>query len=154
MHVLGSAVQASETAEQGMGGLMAYWSELDRFPFGDGPELADELLALILEGKKTATCWSAAEGPKGTRVGKRWVVLDGSGTPRVVVETIELLQRRFDQVDPGLAADEGEGDRSLAHCRSAHREYFKRNGGFEPDMLLWCERFKVIEILMDEPAQP
>ena len=24
-------------------------------PFGDGPELADELLGLILEGKKTAT---------------------------------------------------------------------------------------------------
>ena len=30
---------------------MAWWSELDQFPFGDGPELADELLALILAGR-------------------------------------------------------------------------------------------------------
>jgi uncharacterized protein YhfF len=43
-----------------------WWSKLDQFPFGDGPELADELLALILAGKKTATCWSATEGAKGT----------------------------------------------------------------------------------------
>ncbi len=130
---------------------MAYWSELDRFPFGDGPELADELLDLILRGKKTATCWSAAEGPKGTQVGKQWVVLDGLGTPSAVLETIELLQRRFDQVDPLFAADEGEGDQSLTYWRSAHQEYFGRNGGFEPDMLLWCERFKVIEILNGKP---
>lgn len=124
---------------------MSDWESLDCFPFGDGPELADELLALILEGKKTATCWSAAEGLKGSEVGKRWVVLDGAGHPRAVLRTLELMQRRFDEVDARFAHDEGEGDRSLAYWREAHQQYFARNGGFAPDMMLWCERFTLLE---------
>jgi uncharacterized protein YhfF len=35
--------------------------ELESFSFGDSPELADELLELVLVGKKTATCWAASE---------------------------------------------------------------------------------------------
>lgn len=128
---------------------MAWWSDLDRFPFGDGPELADELLALILDGKKTATCWSATEGEKGTQVGKRWVVLDGTGAPRAVLETVELTQRRFSEVDADFASDEGEDDRTLASWRVAHETYFTRNGCFAPDMMLYCERFRLLEILTD-----
>jgi uncharacterized protein YhfF len=128
---------------------MAWWSELDRFPFGDGPELADELLALILDGKKTATCWSATEGEKGTQVGKRWVVLDGTGAPRAVLETVELTQRRFSEVDADFASDEGEDDRTLASWRVAHETYFTRSGCFAPDMMLYCERFRLLEILRD-----
>jgi uncharacterized protein YhfF len=123
------------------------FNELDRFSFGDGPELADELLALILIGRKTATCWSAAEGLKGTQVGKKWVVLDGSGAPRAVLQTVELTQRRFDEVDQAFAFDEGEGDRSLADWRQAHTNYFGRNGGFSSNMQLWCERFRLVQIL-------
>lgn len=126
---------------------MTWWSELDRFPFGDGPELADELLALILAGKKTATCWSAAEGLKGTQVGKSWVVLDGAGRPRAVLQTTELTKRRFNEMDPTFAAEEGEGDLSLAYWRAAHETYFTRNGGFAPDMEIWCERFRLVEVL-------
>ena len=28
----------------------------------------------------------------------------------------------------------------------ARRAYFERNGGYSPDMLLACERFRVVEI--------
>ena len=35
---------------------MDTWNGLDAHMFGDGPDLANRLLALILEGKKTATC--------------------------------------------------------------------------------------------------
>lgn len=123
------------------------WESLPRFPFGDGPELADELLRLILAGQKRATCWSAADGVKGSAVGGRWVVEDGKGCPRAILETVELRQERFSMVDEGFAAAEGEGDLSLAYWQDAHRSYFTRNGGFDPDMLLWCERFDLIEIL-------
>src|SRR5687767_7397746 len=58
------------------------WNGLEAHMFGDGPELADELLALILAGRKTATCWSAAEGLKGAAVGKPWAVKDGAGVVR------------------------------------------------------------------------
>jgi uncharacterized protein YhfF len=131
---------------------MAWWSELEQFPFGDGPELADELLALILSGRKTATCWSAGDGDKGTRVGKRWVVQDGAGRPRAVLETVELTQRRFHEMDPTFAFDEGEDDRTLEAWQTAHQEYFGRNGCFAPDMLLYCERFRLVEILASTSA--
>ena len=64
--------------------------ELESFSFGDSPELADELLELVLVGKKTATCWAATEGDKGVAVGKRWIVKDGQGRTSAILETIEL----------------------------------------------------------------
>jgi uncharacterized protein YhfF len=120
------------------------WRELETFSFGDGPALADKLLALVLDGRKTATCWAASEGLKGTEVGKLMVVLDGTGRPRAVIETVELTQRRFDEMDEAFAYDEDEGDRTLAYWRNAHRDYFTRNGQFEDNMLLWCERLYLL----------
>src|SRR5262245_59781139 len=117
--------------------------QLETFSFGDNPALADALAALVLTGKKTATCWDAREDEL-TSVGKRMNMLDGSGRPRAVIETIELTQRRFDQVDAAFAFDEGEGDRSLDHWRKAHTIYFTRKGQFAPDMMLTCERFRVV----------
>ena len=73
------------------------------------------------------------------------VMLDGAGDPRAVIETVELAQRRFCDVDAAFAYDEGEGDRSLAYWRSAHQRYFERQGVFAPDMLLYCERFRLVE---------
>ena len=120
------------------------WRALEAFSFGDSPALADELAALVLAGVKCATCSAASEGPQ-TEVGKHMVVLNGSGQPVAVIETIELTQRRFNEVDAAFAYDEGEGDRSLAYWRDAHRRYFTRLGQFSEDMLLYCERFRVVE---------
>jgi uncharacterized protein YhfF len=119
------------------------WQNLESFSFGDSPELADELLSLVLEGKKRATCWAASEGLKGAAVGKSMVALDGRNRPRAVLKTIELTQRRFAEVDEAFARDEGEGDLSLTYWRDAHTRYFTRLGLFEPDMMLLCERFSV-----------
>jgi len=84
------------------------WRDLESFSFGDGPALADELVALVVAGRKTATCWAAAEGLL-TTPGKRMVARDGQGRPRAVIETIELAQRRFGEVDAAFAFNEGEG---------------------------------------------
>jgi uncharacterized protein YhfF len=120
------------------------WRQLETFSFGDNPALADELAALVLAGKKTATCWAASDGML-TEIGKRMVVVSGSGRPLAVVETVELTRRRFHEVDAAFAHDEGEGDRSLAYWRNAHRRYFGRLGQFAEDMPLLCERFRVVE---------
>src|SRR4051794_41196650 len=109
------------------------WRALETVSFGDGPELADELLALVLDGRKTATCWAASEGQL-TGLGRRMVALDGAGRPRAVIETVELVRRRFHEVDAAFAHDEGEGDRSLAYWRHAHRIYFTRLGQFAEEM--------------------
>jgi uncharacterized protein YhfF len=122
-------------------------ADLESFAFGDSPPLADELLELVLIGRKTATCWAASEGDKGVAVGKRWIVNDGQGRARAVLETVEIKRRRFEEVDEGFASEEGEGDRSLGYWRRAHTSYFTRRGEFAPGMKLYCERFRLIEVL-------
>ena len=126
------------------------WAALETFSFGDGPALADGLARLVLAGVKRATCWAASDGQQ-THVGKRMVMLDGAGRPAAVIETTELVMRRFNEVDAAFAFDEGEGDRTLAHWRQAHRKYFERQGTFARDMPLWCERFCLVARL-DEQA--
>ena len=42
--------------------------------------------------------------------------------------------------------EEGEGDRSLDYWRSAHRNYFGRQGKFREDMMLMCERFRLVAV--------
>jgi uncharacterized protein YhfF len=121
--------------------------ELESFAFGDSPALADELLALVLAGKKTATCWATSEGLKGVEIGKRWIVKDGQGRARAVLETVEVTRRRFADVDAAFAHDEGEGDRSLAYWRRAHTDYFTRRGEFQPGIEVYCERFRLVEAL-------
>ena len=124
------------------------YRSLRSFAFGDSPALADELLDLVLKGVKTATC-STADEPNTSTQGERWIVLDGRGLPRCVIESTEVTYRRFDDVDAAFAHDEGEGDRSLAYWREAHRRYFGRQGKFSEGMMLMCERFRLVEILAD-----
>jgi uncharacterized protein YhfF len=131
------------------------WRDLETFSFGDYPALADELAELVLAGRKRATCWAASDG-QSTEIGKRMVMLDGLGRPRAVLETVELTLRHFDEVDAAFAYDEGEDDRTLASWRRAHRAYFSRLGQFADDMPLWCERFRLVELIRDEnrPGHP
>lgn len=121
------------------------------FSFGDSPEMADELLALVIAGTKTATCGALRDyGPGGEAmpvVGRRDVALDGGGRHAAVIETLEVNIKRFDEVDEAFAFNEGEGDRTLADWRESHKAFFERHGGFSPDMELVCERFKLVEVL-------
>ncbi len=121
------------------------------FSFGDSPKMADELLALVLAGTKTATCGALRDFPEGSvvrpQIGRRDVVLDGRGRRAAVIETVEVTVCRFDEVDESFAFDEGEGSRTLAGWREGHRAYFERNGGFRSDMELLCERFRLVKVL-------
>jgi len=121
--------------------------------YGDSPELMDELIQLVLIGKKTATCGSLweweAEGKPLPKVGDVWVELDGNGNPVCITETTEVTIRKYNEVDAQFAYDEGEGDQSLNDWREAHRDFFSRvlrkiGKEFSEDMPLMCERFRVI----------
>jgi uncharacterized protein YhfF len=105
------------------------------------------LLALVLAGTKTATCGALRDFNEQEPVpeaGRRDVVLDGSGRPACVIETLSVLIQRFDQVDEAFALAEGEGPYEA--WRDAHIAYFDRNGGYAPDLVLVCERFRVVEV--------
>ena len=132
-----------------MSGLADIPTNAISFSFGDSPELADELLALVLAGKKTATCGAlrdyGADGEPMPEIGRRDIVRDGAGRPAAIIETTHLSQHRFDEVPEAFALAEGEGD--YAEWRAGHIAYFSRNGGWSPDLMLVCERFKLVEVL-------
>ncbi|HEV7329265.1 MAG TPA: ASCH domain-containing protein [Bosea sp. (in: a-proteobacteria)] len=121
------------------------------FSFGDSPELATELAALVVSGRKTATV-NTQDAPDCPKLGELWIVLDGQKSPVCVIETLELTPRRFEEVDAQFAFEEGEGDRSLAFWREAHEAYFRRLGVFSPDMTLLCERFRLVEVFASMDA--
>lgn len=121
--------------------------------YGDSPELMDELIQLVLIGKKNATCGSLweweAEGKPLPKIGNVWVELDGSGNPVCITETVDVTIRKYNEVDADFARAEGEGDLSLEYWRKAHKNFFTRvlakfGREFSEDMPLVCERFRVI----------
>ncbi len=120
-----------------------------RFSFGDSPALADRLLALVLAGKKTATCGALRDyggnGEPMPEVGRRDIVLNGAGEEACVIETLSVETLCFDDIDPGFTAREGEGP--YAEWRAGHEAYFARNGGFAPDMEIVCETFRLVTVL-------
>lgn len=125
----------------------------EAWSFGDGPQMADGLGALVVSGRKTATCgalWEyEAEDEPVTEVGEKSMILDGRDEPVCIIEATEVEIRRFDEVDERFARDEGEGDRSLQSWREAHRRFFARTlpgigREFSEDMPLVCERFRAI----------
>ena len=122
----------------------------ETFSFGDSKALCDEILALVRSGKKTATCGALREFEDGREalpvVGRRDIALNWDGTPALMVETVEVRALPFKEVDEAFAMDEGEFT-DLADWREGHRRYFERNGGFEPGMMLVCERFRLVEDL-------
>ena len=129
-----------------------------RFAFGDSPEMADALLALVLSGKKTATCgalrdYEGEDAEEKPVVGRRDIVLDGQGRDAALIETVEVTIRRFDEIDEAFARDEGEGDGTLDWWRAGHRAYFERNGGYASDMMLLCERFRLVKALPREAME-
>ena len=89
-----------------------------------------------------------SEGEVLPVVGRRDIALNWDGTPALVIETVSVALTRFCDVGEDFALAEGEND-TLEGWRSDHRSYFERNGGFDPEMILVCERFKLVEDLSD-----
>lgn len=125
--------------------------------FGATAAHADELLALVLAGVKSGTASSLwdydAAGDPLPAAGDLSIILDGSGAPRAVIETTAIAITAFDEVDATHAFSEGEGDRTLASWREVHERYWREHSenprGFEPDMPVVCERFRLVV-----PLQP
>ena len=130
--------------------VLARYPGAETFRFGDGAALCSELIALVRAGAKTATCGAARDfepgGEAAPVVGRRDVVLNWDGTPALVIETLHVERRRFCEMDEDFALAEGEND-DIDGWRRDHQAYFERNGGFDPEMELICERFRMVEDL-------
>lgn len=116
--------------------------------FGHDPAEADQLLALVLDGTKTATSSARAEYGDDDELptaGMLSILLDGREHPRALIRTTDVAVVPFDAVDTDHAAAEGEGDQSLEYWRSVHRDFFGDGAAtFDPTMAVVLERFVVI----------
>lgn len=119
---------------------------------GATPEHADDLLALVLTGVKTATAGYLEEyereGLPVERVGDLDVLLDSSRIPRAVIQTTGVEIVPFHEVTAEHAFAEGEEDRTLASWRRIHRDFYERfitpDVAFRDDILIVCQRFRVV----------
>lgn len=120
--------------------------------FGATPEHADGLLELVLAGIKTGTAgylWEyEQEGEAVTKPGELDVILDGSGSPRAVIETTAVEIVPFRDVTEEHAHAEGEDDRTLASWRRIHQRFYEQHidtgRPFSDDMPIVCERFRLV----------
>jgi uncharacterized protein YhfF len=151
-----------------------YWSEFvrslapddprraaspDAFGFGGEGELADELAALVLAGRKRATASLPVEytslNEALPKAGDLTIVLDGKGHPVGIIERTSVDLVPFQAVDEAFAACEGEGDGSLRYWREAHTWYFNRvcsrlGGRLQESAPVLCQRFRLVWPRADE----
>jgi len=130
-----------------------YGAFTDAYGMGDTPELKQELLNLILDGKKRASTSlvkeNELEGWPEPEVGQYNIILDGYNKPAAVIRTVSIRRCRFSDVDEEHAYWEGEDEGTLDSYIREHTKYYKRRGaalGFEfaPDMEVILERFELV----------
>ena len=121
--------------------------------FGNTREMAADLAALVVAGKKTATASLAAVNeikPDEAPIPDGFsVVTDFDKNPVCVIQTTEIRHIPFEEVDAQFAADEGEGDQTLEYWREVHDRYFTREAAelgldFNQKSIICCERFRLM----------
>ena len=113
---------------------------------------ANELLRLVLRGKKRATASSLwgyeIEGDKMPQAGQYSIVTDWDGVPRCVIQTTRVRVIPFNDITFDICRREGEDD-SLDSWRESHIAFFTEEGRqlgyeFSEDMPVIFEEFKLV----------
>ena len=137
-----------------------YWEEfwqgrekpttVDAWMFGASP---DELAQLVIDEKKTATCsghiFYELENEPLPKVDEYSIILNGQEEPVAIIKLVEVTLVPMNEVSEEFAVAEGEGP--YEYWKSAHKEFFTselQEFGleFSEDMLLVCERFKLMDV--------
>ena len=121
---------------------------LEAFKFGYIDSLADELLDLVLKGKKIATTSPYFEFEDNIKVGDYSIVLDSKNNPRCIIQTIKTQVLPFNEATFDLIKDEGE-DEVLDTWLYNHKIFLKvacaeKNVEYRDDMLIIFEHFHMI----------
>lgn len=117
---------------------------MERWKFGTNN---DELVNLVLSGKKTATT-SLYSGYEYNipKIGDKSIITYSDGKDVCLIKNVNVLITNFGNITEDLAYLEGEGDRSLEYYRKVHSEFFKKKDkNFNDNTLVVFEIFKVIE---------
>ncbi len=120
------------------------------FAFGDNPEMADELLSLVLAGKKTATVSVVLDHEEVPSVSDLSLVLDGKGNAACVIKTVYVEVVKFRDLTWDMVKLEGEDDTfeqwKEGNIRYWTRDAIKRGYTFTEETPITFERFEVVEV--------
>ena len=114
--------------------------------------VGDELMALVIAGKKTAffTSWAtyAMDQEPLPISGELYIVVDRAEKPQCVIEIDSVAVLPFNEITWEMAKQEGE-DQNLGEGKEKKQEYLEDEGailGFEftPDIKLVFQTFKVV----------
>lgn len=120
--------------------------------FGDNP---DYLARLVIEGIKTATCsglvFYEIENEPLPSVGDYSIILNSKDEPLAIIKTVDVNILPMNEVPKDFAIAEGEGDRTYQYWKETHKKFFteelsKIGLQFSEDMMLVCERFKLVDV--------
>ena len=122
------------------------------FHFDLNEKSANELLELVLIGKKRATASSLLaydkENCPAPQVGDLSIVTDWDNNPRCVIETTAVTIYKFREITFDICKREGE-DECLETWQKGHAKYFTLDGKelgyeFSEDMPVLFEDFEVV----------
>ena len=125
---------------------------LESFHFDLNEKSANELLELVLIGKKRATASSLLaydkENCPAPQVGDLSIVTDWDNNPRCVIETTAVTIYKFREITFDTCKREGE-DECLETWQKGHAKYFTLDGKelgyeFSEDMPVLFEDFVVV----------
>lgn len=125
---------------------------IEAFHFELTETTSNELLALVLSGKKRATSSSLYYYElSGLRIPQRGdcnLVTDFAGEPKCVIETTRVTVLPFKDITFEICRREGEDD-TLASWQIGHRRFFTAEGcelgyKFSDDMPVVFEDFKIV----------
>ena len=128
---------------------------LEKWHFELTEKACNELLDLVLQGKKRATSSSLAsyqtEGTTVPQEGELSVITDWDGHPRCIIRTTKVRVIPYKDIPFCLARLEGEDD-TLASWRKNHEAFFREEGkslgySFSENMEVVFEEFEVVETI-------
>jgi uncharacterized protein YhfF len=106
-------------------------NSIEEWQFGMTDEEANSLLLLVLRGAKRATSslyqLYLLEREELPKEGSLSIITNSDRSAACLIRNTSVEILPFQRVSAEFAAAEGEGDRSLAHWRAVHREFFTRD---------------------------
>ena len=114
--------------------------------------VGDELVSLVVSGKKTAFFSSyatfAIDGEPLPVSGELYIVVDRANNPRCVIELQSVEVIPFNEITWEMAKQEGE-DENMTDWRNKEQEYLEEEGAvlgfsFTPDIKLVFQTFRVV----------
>ena len=120
--------------------------------FGYGNYQANDLLSLVRQNIKSGTSSALElyeENEKIPEENDISIITYGDGFPGCIIETVEIIFKKFDEINEFEASLEGEGDFSLKMWRKVHQKYFtkeylERGKEFHNKIPVIYERFEIV----------